>query len=376
MSLGLFLKILGLCLVVVCVCYVPWRINKLLGANRNRMVLIAQIIGLCMIVFYLIALENGLYASQNSFISVFYVTLALLWIFYIYVFLYLLLTHFFSVVSKKFLLIPARGIIVFGLVLCLGLTVYQFFQTQKFIVKEYVIPVPGLTSEVKIFHFVDLNLGAFRGEAFLAKVLEEVESRNPDIVIYNGDIANSNIALKEELFDMFQEVQAEQYFTTGNHEFDIDTDRLISLLNRAGITFLRSSMVETKDIQLIGLEYMNGDPSDLYDPGARMMKELTIEETLPTIKRNRELPTILIHHSPIGLRHVAMGGIDVMLSGNNHSGQKSPVTSIFRLSFPRYKGLLEVGHTIVLVSQGGGSYASWLRLSTSYEFEFVTLIPG
>lgn len=156
--------------------------------------------------------------------------------------------------------------------------------------------------------------------------------------MYNGDLVDSNIALDPELFSLFKTVQAEQYFTTGNHEYYVDTDRALELIADAGIRVLRSEMLETHGIQLIGMEYMNAD-RETYD--AHVVNTLTLQEELPKIARDTSKPTVLVHHSPVGIRYVAEENMDVMLSGHTHGGQFFPGTVLIRFRFPIYRGVIK-----------------------------------
>jgi predicted MPP superfamily phosphohydrolase len=222
-------------------------------------------------------------------------------------------------------------------------------------------------------HISDLHLGAQRGEAYLQDVLEAVKRHRPDLVLYNGDLVDSNIALRPELFALFKNVDAEQYFTTGNHEFYIDTSKALTFIENAGIRILRSEMVETHGLQFIGLEYMNADRGT-YD--AHIVNDLTIEEELPKIQRSASLPTLLAHHSPVGLQYVSKGNIDVMLAGHTHGGQLFPGNILTKIRFPMNKGQYQAGGTTLLVSQGAGTFGPWMRLGTFNEVQLVTLVPG
>jgi len=193
-----------------------------------------------------------------------------------------------------------------------------------------------LMQPVKIAHVPDIHLGTQRGKGYLKKILQVIDEKKPDIVLYNGDLVDSNIALKEDLFSLFKRVQAEQIFTTGNHEYYMDTDRALQLIADAGIRIVRSEMLETHGLQLIGMEYMNAD-RETYD--AHVVNALTIQEELPKIARDSKKPTVLVHHSPVGMRYAAEGNIDVMLASHTHAGQFFPGTALVKLSFHMDKGL-------------------------------------
>lgn len=256
--------------------------------------------------------------------------------------------------------------------LCLGLVGFGFYQVQFFTVTHNEIAVKGLASPVRIMHIPDLHLGAQRGEGYVRDVVAAIERHKPDIVLFNGDMVDSNIALKPEVFAPLKNVTAEQYFTTGNHEFYMDTQKALELIAGAGIRILRTEMVETHGFQLIGMEYMNADRVT-FD--SHMVNDLTIEEELPKVVRDADKPTVLVHHSPVGMQYVSQGGIDVMLAGHTHGGQVFPGTILTSIRFPMDKGRYHVGDMTLLVSQGAGTFGPWMRLGTFNEVQLITLTP-
>jgi uncharacterized protein len=363
----MLLTITSLSLLALSSWYVPARLKALLGLQRAWPLQIG--------VFLLLAgfygmLVSGIYTAANPVAAAGYNALGLFFIFQIYLFLYLAAAHALSPLIRK---LPSKGIAAAGVLLCLGLVGFGFYQAQSFQVTRHEIAVRNLEQPVTVMHIPDLHLGAQRSETYLQRVVEAINQHDPDIVLYNGDLVDSNIALRPELFSLFKSVKADQYFTTGNHEFYLDTDRALALTEGAGIRILRSEMVETHGLQLIGLEYMNADRVT-YD--AHIVNDLTMEEELPRIQRSADRPSLLVHHSPVGLQYVSRGKIDVMFSGHTHGGQVFPGTVLIGLRFPMNTGRHRVGDTTLLVSQGAGTFGPWMRLGTFNELQLITLVPA
>jgi predicted MPP superfamily phosphohydrolase len=313
---------------------------------------------------------KGIYTRDHAVTAFIYNVLGLLLVFFVYLFLFLLATHPLTRLVKRNVKRPLGfgGIAVSAL-----LVIFGFINAQSFTVTQYDLPVKNLAQAVKIVHIPDIHLGAQRGEAYLHRILAAVAEQQPDIVLYNGDLVDSNIALKPELFSLFKGVRAEQYFTLGNHEYYMDTERALRLIAGAGIRILRSEMVETHGVQLIGMDYMNAD-RETYD--AHVINALTIQEELPRITRDDAKPSVLVHHSPVGMRYAAEGNIDLMLAGHTHGGQFFPGTALVKYRFPMYAGRYRIGGTTLLVSPGAGTFGPWLRLGTRSEVQVVHLIPA
>ncbi len=363
----MLLTIASLSLLAFSSWYVPARLKALLGLRR---VWPLQIVVFLFLAGFYGMLVSGIYTAANPFAAATYNVLGLFFIFQIYLFLYLLAAHALTPLIRK---LPSKSVASAGILLCLGLVGFGFYQAQSFQVTRHEIAVRNLAQPVTIMHIPDIHLGAHRSEAYLDRIIDAINRHEPDIVLYNGDLVDSNIVLRPELFARFRRVTADQYFTTGNHEFYLDTDRALALTEQAGIRILRSEMLETHGLQLIGLEYMNAD-RETYD--AHIVNDLTMEEELPKIPRSTDRPSILVHHSPVGLQYASQGKIDLMLAGHTHGGQVFPGTALIGLRFPMHTGRHQVEDTTLLVSQGAGTFGPLMRLGTFNEVQFITLVPA
>lgn len=348
--------------------FVPYRLRCLFGFKALWMWLgAAGIFGLLMlfgILMRLVAVSNGfLLVLLANFSGLFF-------IYFVYLFLVLLLVWPMSRALKRF---SGWKIAIFCLALPMLVVGIGWLKAQSFKVTRFDIPVKNLSRPVSIMHISDLHLGAQRGENYLKRVIKAIEEHRPDMVLYNGDLADANLSLRPELFVLFQSVRAEQYYTTGNHEFYIDTNRVLKLLKENKATILRNQAVEIHGLQLIGLEYMNGDRATV---DAHRVNDLTVEEELPKIPRLAGLPTLLLHHTPRGAEYVARCGIDVMLSGHTHNGQVFPGMFFAAHMFPHVRGLYRIGGMTLLVSQGAGTFGPWMRLGTHNEIQFIRLVPA
>lgn len=346
--------------------YVPFRFARLCGLKRTWPLQVAVFL---LMAGFLGMLQTGLYTSANPAIAAACNVLGFLFAFHIYLFVFLFTAHILSPFFKR---ITDKGIAVAGVLHALGIVGFGFIQAQSFTVTHHEIEVRGITQPVNIMHISDLHLGAQRKEGYLKKVIEAVRQHQSEIVLYNGDMLDSDIVLTPELFALFESIDAEQYFIIGNHEFYIDTAKALQLIAGAGIHILRNEMTETHGIQLIGMEYMSADRAT-FD--SHKVNDLTIEEELPKIARDESRPSVLVHHSPVGAQYVSNGNIDVMLSGHTHGGQMFPGTALIGFLFPRNKGRYQIGETTLLVSQGTGTFATWMRIGSFNEIQLVKLIP-
>ncbi|MDR1083490.1 MAG: metallophosphoesterase [Deltaproteobacteria bacterium] len=326
-----------------------------------------------LLVGYFALLMSGIYTQPNAVVAVSFNILGLFSIFVLYLLAVTLVGA--PVLSYLGLKIFKKkspcSVGVLCLAVAFGFVALGWVQAQEFKVTYHEIEVAGLNKQVSLVHLPDIHLGAQRGEKYLTKIVETVNSLGPDIVLYNGDLVDSNIALRPELFAIFRNVTAEQYFTTGNHEFYVNTNEALDLISKSGLKILRSETALTNGLEIIGLEYMNADQTST---DAHRVNDLFMNVELPKIPRSG-LPAILVHHSPVGVSYAAQNEIAAMFSGHTHGGQVFPGMLVVRSRFPFFKGRYQVGKMTLLVSQGAGTFGPWMRLGSFNEIQHVKLIP-
>lgn len=260
-----------------------------------------------------------------------------------------------------------------ALVLAFALTGAGALWAESLSVAETEIRLPGLQRPVTVMQISDVHLGHHRGQAYLAKIVEETNRHKPDLVLITGDLVDSAAALEPGVLDPLSGLSAPAYFVGGNHEKYVDAPRVFELVARHGSRVLHNEVVETHGLQLVGLDYMKADeetfdmhPSD--DPR-------TIKSALAGMALKKELPSVLMHHSPVGTQYAAAAGIGLMISGHTHAGQLSPATVFAQMMFPFNRGLARQGATQVFVSPGAGTFLARVRLGTSNEINLLRLVP-
>jgi predicted MPP superfamily phosphohydrolase len=362
--------LLYLCLAVAIfsLWYVPFRIRALCGGKK--VFWFVFVASLLVIGGYILLMGSRVYLEPNIVVALLYNLLGILLILYFYVFCLLLILHPFSRLLKKNNW--EKKSVLFIFIVSLAIVGYAYYNATSVKLTFYEIKLAGLKEPITIAHVPDLHLGAARGEAFLSKVLLSIEALSPQVIIYNGDLVDSNIALTPETFSPFEKLTIPQYFTTGNHEYYVATESELKLLETSGVKRLENETVVIGGVNIIGLEYMNADRATSDN---HRVNDLYMDEELPKVRRDRLLPTVLIHHSPVGLSYASKDGVDLMLTGHTHGGQVFPGTIMIPLWFPKYKGRYTIDNMILLVSQGAGTFGPPLRLGTFPEIQIIKLIP-
>ena len=344
--------------------YVPWMLARLFNLRSAKTLYILFAVGTVSI-----PVSMGLLNQVSNEIVDIYYLLSTAWMGF---FLYMLLLLLVFQLLNFFLKLPQKlsGIVIVSLAVLIS--AYAVWNAYTFKVVRVDIPIKGLREEVNIVLLADIHLGAHRKRAYLKKIVTTTNKLKPDLVLFPGDIADSNTALDEKTLSPLKELQVPAYFTTGNHDSYVDLVKLLEILRKNNVTVLHNQVVKTHHFQLIGLDYMNADEK-VYDMHPSKDKR-TIKEVLSDLEISPELPTVLMHHSPVGIQYINKRGIDLMLSGHTHAGgQIFPITLITNLFFPYKNGLFDYKGTSLYVSQGAGTYGPPMRFGTTNEITLIRL---
>jgi predicted MPP superfamily phosphohydrolase len=233
------------------------------------------------------------------------------------------------------------------------------------------VPIKGITKEIRALHISDLHIGHFRGKNFIQKIVDTSKRLDIDVVFFTGDLFDGKIKLNRDVISPFEQLDVPVYFVEGNHDGYTDPERIKQELRETGIIVLENEVTNWGEIQIVGLDYMPAD-SQAVDMHATL-ERATIKDILPTLNIDKEKPSILLHHSPVGIEYANERGIDLYLAGHTHGGQLFPINYIARLMFPYYRGLYEYNGTRIFVSQGTGTFGPPLRVGTRSELAVVVL---
>lgn len=346
--------------------YVAWRLRTSFGWSRRWPLRL----GLAAAFFTSMASMFTGARSTESWIGVVKAVGGYYFTFYLFLTLVLLVLH---AVSSRWQP-PGRWVAWSALGLASAITAAGALWAGVVRVNEVEIPLKGLEKDVVVMHISDVHVGHLRGRDHLESIVEETNRRQPDLILINGDLVDSDAALEPGVLSPLADFRAPVYFVAGNHENYVNRRQALRLIAGHGVRILRNEIVEIHGIQLVGLDYMNPD-DDTFDmhpsQGAR-----TIKDTLPNLAIDEGKPSLLMHHSPAGARYVATAGVDLMVSGHTHAGQMFPGTLFAPFIFPFNQGLYQEGDMKVFVSQGAGTFGPRIRLGTSNEINLIRLTAG
>lgn len=250
--------------------------------------------------------------------------------------------------------------------IALILSTYALINSRFIKVKTIELPIANLQEETRIVHLSDLHLGVMNKEKFLKKVVEKTNSLNPDIIMITGDLFDSSDSLKSNTLFWLSKFNAKTYFSIGNHEIYESTEKIEKLLENSSIETLRNSVVEYKNIQIIGVD----------NPEGHSRKNETQKDIIQSFDLDKNKPAIMMYHLPIDYLVAKEVGVNLQLSGHTHYGQIFPFTLAVKLFYPKIKGLYKFDDNFSLyVSPGTGTWGPPMRLGSSNEITLLVLKP-
>lgn len=240
-------------------------------------------------------------------------------------------------------------------------------------IRRVDIPLEGLSSEIKAALLTDIHIGHFWGVNTLQKVVDKTNAEKPDVVFITGDLFDGKIRLNKANLAPLQKLNAPVYFVEGNHDGYSGAREIKQHLKEVGVHVLENEVTHFSELQLIGLNHMIADNEavNMHANGAHS----TIKSTLDSLNIFPNKPTVLLHHSPDGIKYANKHGIDLFLAGHTHAGQIFPITYIAQMLFEYNKGLHNYKGTKMYVSQGVGTFGPPMRIGTISEISILNLKP-
>jgi uncharacterized protein len=216
----------------------------------------------------------------------------------------------------------------------------------------------------------DVHMGTITTRSSIEKLAKMIMAEKPDLVLYGGDLMDRSMdEVAGRGYDsILRTVTAPLgvYAITGNHELFGGMKKNMDFEEECGARPLLDGGMEVGGFYLAGR----------LDHAVKRfgIKRKSLREVLQGNTKN--LPVILLDHSPYDLQEVSHEGVFLSLWGHTHHGQMFPVnlitSSIFEVSY----GYKRKGESHVFVSSGYGTWGPPLRIGTKSEILVATIIPG
>jgi hypothetical protein len=248
----------------------------------------------------------------------------------------------------------------------------SFIEPRIIITKEYEVDISNgeaAIDELKAVVVADFHLGPYNDDTLVKRTVEKINQLDPDIIFIPGDfISFDNDDAKD--FYPLADLRAPfgTYAVTGNHDYLVDIEELVSEVEKYNVEFLRnrgkSINIDERSIFLAGVDdYWHGD-MDLAGAMENYQDKAAV---------------ILLAHNPDVVNFLGDIETDLIISGHTHGGQiRLPlIGSVVQppTNLPRNieKGLEEWRENRVFITSGLGEFGPRARLFNLPEISVLNI---
>ena len=284
--------------------------------------------------------------------------------------------------------------ILFGATVILGGAAFYKYETESLEITKYEIEnekIPKEFNNFKIVQISDLHNKSFGKDN--KRLLETIDSQNPDIVVITGDLVegdNKNFDVALNLIDELLK-KYKVYHIIGNHEqkslikkhkelyktyFDKLYKKNIVNLDNEKIRIKKDGKYINIYGLIVPLEYYPYFFKNYENKNMKLEQDF-INNKLGEI--NRDEYNILLAHTPFFFEDYEKYGVDLVLAGHVHGGiirlpKVGGLLSPNREFFPKYDfGKYIKNNTTMLLSKGLGGSKVLIRFACKPEIVSITL---
>ncbi|MFE3143760.1 metallophosphoesterase [Streptomyces scopuliridis] len=234
-------------------------------------------------------------------------------------------------------------------------------------VKRVTVPLAKLPRGAHGFRIAvvsDIHLGPILGRAHTKRIVDTINSTQPDLVAVVGDMVDGSVEDLGPAAEPLAGLKARHgsFFVTGNHEYFSGADAWVDHVRELGLRPLENERVEIPGFDLAGVNDVAGESEGAGPDFAKALDD-----------RDRARASVLLAHQPVVIDDAVRHGVDLQLSGHTHGGQLWPGNLLAGLANPTVAGLERYGDTQLYVSRGAGAWGPPVRVGAPSDITLVEL---
>lgn len=210
----------------------------------------------------------------------------------------------------------------------------------------------------------DIHLGPVLGRGFAQKVVDTINSTQPDLIAVVGDLVDGSVKDLGPAAAPLAQLRARHgsFFVTGNHEYFSGAEQWVEEVRRLGLHPLENARTELPHFDLAGVNDLAGENDGQGPDYARALGD-----------RDRARACVLLAHQPVQIHEAVDHGVDLQLSGHTHGGQLWPGSLLAGAANPTLQGLERYGDTQLYVSKGAGAWGPPTRVGAPSDITVIEL---
>ncbi|MFI1866358.1 metallophosphoesterase [Streptomyces jumonjinensis] len=234
--------------------------------------------------------------------------------------------------------------------------------------KRVTVPLAKLPRSAHGFRIAvvsDIHIGPILGRAHTQRIVDAINSAQPDLVAVVGDMVDGSVADLGSAAEPLAQLRARHgsFFVTGNHEYYSGAEEWIDHVRELGLDPLENERVEIAGgFDLAGVNDLEGEATGAGPDFARALGD-----------RDPSRASVLMAHQPVVIHDAVDHGVDLQLSGHTHGGQLWPGNYLAELANPTVAGLERYGDTQLYVTRGAGAWGPPVRVGAESDITIVQL---
>ncbi|MYV46113.1 metallophosphoesterase [Streptomyces sp. SID2888] len=234
-------------------------------------------------------------------------------------------------------------------------------------VKRVTVPLARLPRAAHGFRIAvvsDIHLGPVLGRGFAQRVVDTINSTQPDLIAVVGDLVDGSVKDLGPAAAPLSQLRARHgsFFVTGNHEYFSGADQWVEEVRRLGLRPLENARTELPAFDLAGVNDLAGESEGEGPDFAKALGD-----------RDPARAVILLAHQPLQIHEAVEHRVDLQLSGHTHGGQLWPGNLVAAAANPTVAGLDRYGDTQLYVSRGAGAWGPPTRVGAPSDITVIEL---
>lgn len=281
-----------------------------------------------------------------------------------------------SPIQTKINFLYPRLIILISLTTALysGVKIYADSNSIKLNTINFKSPnLPTALNSLKIVHISDIQADIRTNREKIDKYISLVNSLEPDIVVFTGDIVTYGTEHIPVAVEMLSKIKSRfgVYSCVGDHDYWAGLENIANEMRKYGLRLYDNENINLKiDGASIGLTFV----TNIYSkrPNSELLSELAL-------KNNSDFKIFITHQPSENLVKFAYdNGYKIFLAGHTHGGQV--VFSIFgykvvpsKIETKYVSGSYQLGSMLINVNNGLGFTLAPIRFNAPAEVTLIKL---
>jgi len=260
---------------------------------------------------------------------------------------------------------------IYTFIITLLVCFYGVYEAQKMPdIKSFQIASPKIKAKTRVVMLSDLHIDTDVSPQTVKKLVDEVNSLNPDAIVMVGDIIdNTPFKLYKQMDELAKlKTKDHVYVTLGNHEFYSGPMDWGMKFGRMGFEFLNNygEKVAQSGIYIAGIPDINA--AEGYG------MKINIQNALAGATLDDYV--IVLSHTPLLAKGLNKSKVDLQLSGHTHGGQMFPFHYFAKeANKGKLAGFYKEDGVKMYVSRGARYWGPPLRILAPSEITVFDFIP-